>query len=192
MDYQKQLERALELYKKSPVDYSVYGQIVAVDFVTGEVATPAHDPKDPAFVRKNFETAKQIIHRFIQWKTKDDPVVVGIYAQNKQIKKYLDGYLNKLLERKGLKNELRMAQSPDGGASDMTRKEMKPVKQEPKPIAIEASSLMIWDIQYDIEDKVLVGYSLENAEWVDLIYSEHRANFVYQDEVYDMDDFIRL
>lgn len=118
MDYQKQLEHALELYKKSPADYSVYGQIVAVDFVTGEVATPVHDPKDPAFVRKNFETAKQIIHRLIQWKTKDDPIVVGIYAQNKQIKKYLDGYLNKLLERKGLKNELRMAQSPDGGASE--------------------------------------------------------------------------
>lgn len=50
----------------------------------------------------------------------------------------------------------------------MMRKEMKPVKQEPKPITIEASGLMTWDIQYGIEDKVLVGYSLENAEWVNL------------------------
>lgn len=69
---------------------------------------------------------------------------------------------------------------------------MKSVKKETKPIAIEASGLMIWDIRYDIEDQALVGYSLENAEWVNLIYSEHRTNFVYQDELYDMDDFVRL
>jgi hypothetical protein len=61
-----------------------------------------------------------------------------------------------------------------------------------EPVAIDSDGLGIWDVQHGIDDKVLVGFNKEEAQWVNIIYTGYRSNFVFNEEVYDIEDFLRL
>lgn len=60
------------------------------------------------------------------------------------------------------------------------------------PIAEDSNGVKVWDIRYTFEDHVLVGPTKEEAKWVTIHYGDHRNTFVFEEEVYDLDDFIRL
>jgi hypothetical protein len=47
-------------------------------------------------------------------------------------------------------------------------------------------------VKHGIDDKVLVGFNKEEAQWVNIIYTGYRSNFVFNEEVYDIEDFLRL
>lgn len=61
----------------------------------------------------------------------------------------------------------------------------------PKPISYNSDGLQIFAVKHDLEDKVRVGWKFEESQWVPIIYGENRNNFIFNEECYDMEDFLR-
>jgi hypothetical protein len=63
----------------------------------------------------------------------------------------------------------------------------------PKALAANSDGLMIFGVsQNESERKIEVGLNEEDTNWVPINYGIHRNTFVFNEEVYDMEDFPRV